>query len=79
MTTRTSGAAGRNALVSRCVLERFAPEQKKRILDNGPEFLPTTFVARADEAGMLIRYIQPGKPNQNAYIERYTGKLTRVE
>ena len=29
------------------------------------------FVAWAEEAGMTIRYIQPGQPNQNAYIERF--------
>lgn len=40
-------------------------------VDNGPEFLNAEFVTWAEEAGMLIQYIQPGKPNQNAYIERF--------
>jgi len=40
-------------------------------VDNGPEFISAEFVAWAEEAGMTIRYIQPGKPNQNAYIERF--------
>ena len=39
--------------------------------DNGPEFLGEAFTEWAKEAGMAIRYIQPGKPNQNAYIERF--------
>ena len=39
--------------------------------DNGPEFLSGEFIAWAETAGMMIRYIQPGKPNQNAYIERF--------
>ena len=39
--------------------------------DNGPEFLGEAFTAWAKEAGMAIQYIQPGKPNQNAYIERF--------
>ena len=39
--------------------------------DNGPEFLGETFTNWAKEAGMAIQYIQPGKPNQNAYIERF--------
>lgn len=39
--------------------------------DNGPEFLGEVFTAWAKEAGMAIQYIQPGKPNQNAYIERF--------
>jgi len=39
--------------------------------DNGPEFLGEAFTEWAKQAGMAIRYIQPGKPNQNAYIERF--------
>ena len=39
--------------------------------DNGPEFLGEAFVSWAKSAGMAIQYIQPGKPNQNAYIERF--------
>jgi putative transposase len=39
--------------------------------DNGPEFLGEVFVAWAKAHGMAIRYIQPGKPNQNAYVERF--------
>ena len=39
--------------------------------DNGPEFLGETFTAWAKDAGMAIQYHQPGKPNQNAYIERF--------
>ncbi len=39
--------------------------------DNGPEFLGEIFTSWAKQAGMAIQYIQPGKPNQNAYIERF--------
>ena len=39
--------------------------------DNGPEFLSGEFVAWAEKAGMMIQYIQPGEPNQKAYIERF--------
>ena len=39
--------------------------------DNGPEFLSEVFIEWARQNGMTIRYIQPGKPNQNAYIERF--------
>jgi putative transposase len=39
--------------------------------DNGPEFLGEAFTSWAKEAGMAIDYIQPGKPNQNAFIERF--------
>lgn len=40
-------------------------------VDNGPEFLSGDFVGWAEKAGMTIQYIQPGEPNQNAYIERF--------
>ncbi len=39
--------------------------------DNGPEFIRHKFVRWATEHGICIEYIQPGKPQQNAYIERY--------
>lgn len=39
--------------------------------DNGPEFLGEVFTSWAKSVGMAIQYIQPGKPNQNAYIERF--------
>jgi len=40
-------------------------------VDNGPEFLSSDFVAWAEQTGMTIQYIQPGQPNQNAYVERF--------
>lgn len=39
--------------------------------DNGPEIISQAFVDWCEGAGVEIRYIQPGKPNQNAYIERF--------
>lgn len=39
--------------------------------DNGPELLSQVFTAWCEENDVEIRYIQPGKPNQNAYIERF--------
>jgi putative transposase len=39
--------------------------------DNGPEFLGETSSTWCTEHGIFIDYIEPGKPNQNAYIERF--------
>ena len=38
--------------------------------DNGPEFISHEFTGWAKKRGIRIDYIQPGNPQQNAYIER---------
>jgi putative transposase len=40
-------------------------------VDNGPELLAQVFVGWCAERSIVVRYIQPGKPDQNAYIERF--------
>jgi transposase InsO family protein len=40
-------------------------------VDNSPEFLGQVFVDWCQANGVLIDYIEPGKPNQNALIERF--------
>src|SRR4029078_2244136 len=40
-------------------------------VDNGPEFTAQSFVDWCAEHGVATHYIQPGKPDQNAYIERF--------
>lgn len=40
-------------------------------VDNGPEFLSNAFVDFCNQNNVVIKYIQPGKPNQNAFIERF--------
>ena len=39
--------------------------------DNGPELTSQVFVDWCKRHQIEIRYIQPGKPNQNAFIERF--------
>lgn len=40
-------------------------------VDNGPEMTASLFSEWCRENQIRIDYIQPGKPNQNAYIERF--------
>ena len=40
-------------------------------VDNGPEYISGKLMTWAEKHGVHIEYIQPGKPQQNAYIERY--------
>ena len=40
-------------------------------VDNGPEFLAQPFVDWCADHRVALHYIQPGKPDQNAYIERF--------
>lgn len=40
-------------------------------VDNGPDYISGKLQEWAEKQGISIQYIQPGKPQQNAYIERY--------
>ncbi len=42
---------------------------------NGKEFCGRAMVAWAHARGVQLRLIQPGKPNQNAYVESFNGRL----
>jgi putative transposase len=46
-------------------------------VDNGPEFLSSMFTLFCEQRGIKVQYIQPGKPMQNGYIERFNGTLRR--
>lgn len=57
------------------VLDRVAEERgrylEKLRMDNGPEFASTAMAAWAHQHGVGLEFIQPGKPTQNSYIERF--------
>ena len=40
-------------------------------VDNGPEYVSGKLMEWAEKHNVRLEYIQPGKPQQNAYIERY--------
>jgi len=40
-------------------------------VDNGPEYISATLAIWAAKRGIILTHIQPGKPQQNAYVERY--------
>ena len=43
--------------------------------DNGPEFCGKAMLTWAHRNGITLRPIEPGKPNQNAYVESFNGRL----
>lgn len=43
----------------------------KLCMDNGPELVSAAIADWAAEHGSLLDFIQPGKPTQNSYIERF--------
>lgn len=59
--------------LNQLIFERGTPEEI--ISDNGTEFTSNAVLAWAHEKKVSWRYIEPGKPIQNAYSESFNGKL----
>ena len=69
-------AIGGNALtriLDRLRTDRGLPQVIRT--DNGKEFCGRAMLTWAHKQGVTLRLIEPGKPNQNAYIESFNGRL----
>jgi putative transposase len=62
------------------VLDRIAAWRgypRKLRLDNGPELISVALAEWAEAHGVELCFIQPGKPMQNGFIERFNGSYRR--
>lgn len=55
--------------LERAIHEHGKPQRIR--VDNGPEFTCSTFVDWCESQNISIQYIQPGRPMQNGFIERF--------
>ncbi len=60
-------------VLERLATERGAPDEI--VLDNGPELSGKAVDQWAYERGVGLRFIEPGKPVQNAFVESFHGRL----
>ena len=60
-------------ILDRLALSRGLPKVIRT--DNGKEFCGKAMVTWAYQQGVDLRLIEPGKPNQNAYVESFNGRL----
>lgn len=60
-------------ILERMLIEYGCPKSIR--VDNGPEFIATALFEWCNERAIGLNYIQPGKPTQNAYIERFNRSL----
>lgn len=60
-------------VLERLALSRGLPQVIRT--DNGKEFCGKAMLEWAHARGVALRLIEPGKPNQNAYVESFNGRL----
>lgn len=62
------------------VLDRLGQQRglpKQLRVDNGPEFISAKLLDWCEEHEIEVVHIQPDKPQQNAFIERFNGSFRR--
>lgn len=70
---RAISGQGVARVLDRLAVQRGFPQVVRT--DNGWEFCGKAMVAWAHEKGISLRLIEPGRPNQNAYIESFSGRM----
>lgn len=63
------------AVLDQLVAQHGAPTRLR--CDNGPELIAEGLATWCRAHGITLHHIQPGKPNQNAYIERFNRTYRR--
>jgi len=62
---------GRVARLLEAIVQARGAAPLRLRLDNGPEMISAELARWAQRRGVELQFIQPGKPAQNAYIERF--------
>ena len=70
---RAISGVGVTQVLDRLALARGLPKVIRT--DNGKEFCGKAMVRWGHERGVHLRLIEPGKPNQNAYVESFNGRF----
>jgi transposase InsO family protein len=70
---RALGGLAVTRILDRLAIDRGLPTALRT--DNGPEFCSRAMLTWAYDRGVTLRLIEPGKPNQNAYIESFNGRF----
>jgi len=61
--------------LARFLDELATPLLREIVMDNGPELTSKAMFLWSQRTGVALRFIQPGKPIQNAFVESFNGRF----